>query len=405
MCLLCCSFVCCTKCQLLWQFLRTRPSMPHPSEKNQAYATLRKTIVDAVHEAVKDEFGEQKKMACLIKIFLNQCRMCKRCVKHNENKKIAAGDSNSAGHSDYEPIDGAPQKIDNLLKVKRQGTTATGDDTSAETSAADATFVHADADDVQSTKKAEENTAPEIDRNKRSNRDVSFAAIGHVCKRGDDHKSYNNDLHRITLRFCDSCQRNTQVVLCTLDKTKKSLSKFPSKSLKMNANIRRCHVYKLQNSECRKPCDNKCKTCKVVPYEEFDPVPLRNRKRKCFTCHACKKQLPEIDFTSTILRNAKHSHRKRVCRKCQSNGFSPRDCTQYECRGNHKCGHLLLAPRELHNVKRRKHDKKVWCSRCKPQTTLENDTTRKTLPREKLHSKDARMCTRQQIISKDTCQI
>ena len=48
-------------------------------------------------------------------------------------------------------------------------------------------------------------------------------------------------------------------------------------------------------------------------------------------------------------------------------GYSPKDCTKYECNHGHYCGHLKFSPNDLKNAKRR--DKLATCTTCQERKT------------------------------------
>ena len=57
------------------------------------------------------------------------------------------------------------------------------------------------------------------------------------------------------------------------------------------------------------------------------------------------------------------NNRRMVCKPCIETVHSPKDTMMYVCTGGHRCGHLALETKPLHNCKRRSH-KSLWCIAC-----------------------------------------
>jgi hypothetical protein len=70
-------------------------------------------------------------------------------------------------------------------------------------------------------------------------------------------------------------------------------------------------------------------------------------------CAACKGKKTTAAFDQHVLENSRKHKRLLVCKACQGEGYSPRDCTQYSCDNGCTRGHLGFNGKQLENHKGR----------------------------------------------------
>ena len=144
-----------------------------------------------------------------------------------------------------------------------------------------------------------------------------------------------------------------------------------------------------------------CASCGPRGHLKFARMDLKNAKRRegmdkllcedCFKkrreewkCAACKEKQTEEFFDADILRHARFHGRTLVCRRCQDEGFSPKDCEAYHCGLCRPRGHLKFTPHTLKNYKRPGRTSKLLCADC-VETQRAAEKTCRQLCNTKMH--------------------
>ena len=88
------------------------------------------------------------------------------------------------------------------------------------------------------------------------------------------------------------------------------------------------------------------------------------KRQKQWKCAACSEQKTTEFFDADVLAHARWNGRRLVCRACQEEGFSPKDCEAYRCGLCRPRGHLKFEAQSLKDAKRPERKSKLVCVDC-----------------------------------------
>ena len=155
------------------------------------------------------------------------------------------------------------------------------------------------------------------------------------------------------------CDARDILLQCTICGQDKHASSFPQHFRKIGMAIRRCIDCNQKCSEC-----NQKMTCGKQFATNSSTCWRCHAGVKQHTCDACLENLPAVDFSQGILDHAKKHSRKKVCKKCEALGCSPKDVQTYQCAGCQQfLGHVGFDKQLLADWKRG-HTSTLACTAC-----------------------------------------
>ena len=101
-----------------------------------------------------------------------------------------------------------------------------------------------------------------------------------------------------------------------------------------------------------------------------------------------RKTKPTELYNPAVLAHARWNGRKLVCRPCEEDGFSAKDCEAYRCGMCRPSGHLKFESQSLRNAKRPERKSKLVCLDC-----LQMKKTAEKKYRAALQHRDVWKCT------------
>ena len=179
--------------------------------------------------------------------------------------------------------------------------------------------------------------------------------------------------------LCRACYKQDRTQLCNACNKVLAVSCF-NKDVLFHARVHQrlcvclaCHDIGYSPKDCK---PYRCSTGHSCGHLKFDAQLLYNVRREnsstltcrqCLLdtvkCDACAEDKTAGDFDSKILENGRSLSRNVVCRSCQDRGYSPKDCSKYQCSKGHECGHLAFLATDLANSKRKQTA--PICQNCK----------------------------------------